>query len=33
MARKTKNYTDEFKKEIVALKQNGKKMVELSNMQ
>ena len=25
MARKTKNYTDELKKQIVALKQNGKK--------
>ncbi|ETI89986.1 MAG: hypothetical protein Q607_CBUC00072G0001, partial [Clostridium butyricum DORA_1] len=23
MARKTKNYTEEFKKQIVALKQNG----------
>ena len=31
MTRKTKNYTDEFKKQIVALKQNGKKTVELSN--
>lgn len=31
MAGKTRNYTDEFKKQIVALKQNGKQTIELSN--
>ena len=30
MAGKTKNYTDEFKKQIVALKQNGKSTSDIS---
>lgn len=30
MAGKTRNYTDEFKKQIVALKQNGKSTSELA---
>lgn len=30
MAGKTKNYTDDFKKQIVALKQNGKSTSEIS---
>ena len=30
MAGKTQNYTDEFKKQIVALKQNGKSTAEIS---
>ncbi|MDD5794161.1 MAG: transposase [Clostridiales bacterium] len=30
MARKSTNYTDEFKKQIVALKQNGKSTADIS---
>jgi transposase len=30
MAGKTKNYTDDFKKQIVALKQSGKSTSEIS---
>ena len=30
MGRKVKNYTDEFKKQIVALNKNGKTIVELA---
>jgi transposase len=30
MAGKTKNYTDDFKKQIVALKQNGKSTSEIA---
>lgn len=30
MAGKTKNYTEEFKKQIVALKQNGKSTADIS---
>ncbi len=30
MAGKTKNYTDDFKKQIVALKQSGKSTLEIS---
>ena len=30
MARKSANYTDDFKKQIVALKQNGKSTTDIS---
>jgi transposase len=30
MAGKTKNYTEEFKKQILALKQNGKSTADIS---
>ena len=30
MARKSTNYTDEFKKQMVALKQNGKSTADIS---